>query len=83
MAPKVNKEKGVAYSRHGTKRARRTSEEEHEDVRMTPQLWRQYGIHWVTEQEEDEMARVDSDIESIDDNKEDSEMEEAALFPHR
>ncbi|MCD7458164.1 hypothetical protein HAX54_037429, partial [Datura stramonium] len=30
---------------------------------------------------EDEMARVDSDIESSDDDEEDSEMEEAALAP--
>ncbi|MCD7465602.1 hypothetical protein HAX54_001610 [Datura stramonium] len=52
MAPKVNKGKGVASSSHGSKKARRTSEEEHEDVRMAPQPLRRYGLYWVTEQED-------------------------------
>ncbi|MCE3050335.1 hypothetical protein HAX54_046925, partial [Datura stramonium] len=51
MAPKVNKGKGVASSSHGSKRVRRTSEEELEDVRMAPQPLRRYGLRWVTEQE--------------------------------
>ncbi|MCE0480865.1 hypothetical protein HAX54_038056 [Datura stramonium] len=51
MAPKENKEKCVASSRNGSKRARRVSEEEHEDVRMGPQQLRRYGLHLVTEQE--------------------------------
>ncbi|MCD9641115.1 hypothetical protein HAX54_027032 [Datura stramonium] len=136
MAPNVSKGKGVASSSHGSKRARRTSEEDHKDVRMAPRLLRHYGLHWIMKQEadyrpaydpkgidvtktkepegindpvlfvnkrnaqsdniiglgfeepldddvatEDEMARVDSDIESSDDNEEDSEMREATLAP--
>ncbi|MCD7467527.1 hypothetical protein HAX54_005022, partial [Datura stramonium] len=46
MASKVNKGKGVASSSHGSKRARRPSEEEHEDVRMARPPLRQYGLHW-------------------------------------
>ncbi|MCD9643798.1 hypothetical protein HAX54_031497 [Datura stramonium] len=52
MAPKVNKGKGLASSSHGSKRARTTSEEEHEDVSMVPQPLRQYGLCWVTEKED-------------------------------
>ncbi|MCD7446325.1 hypothetical protein HAX54_002188 [Datura stramonium] len=51
-APNVNKGKGVASSSHGAKRARRPSEEEHEDVRMAPPPKRQYGLRWFTEQED-------------------------------
>ncbi|MCD9646597.1 hypothetical protein HAX54_036578 [Datura stramonium] len=43
--------KGVASSSHGSKRARRPSEEEHEDVRMAPPTLRRYGLRWVTEKE--------------------------------
>ncbi|MCE3051126.1 hypothetical protein HAX54_048950 [Datura stramonium] len=96
MEPKVNKGKGVASSSHGSKRARILSEDEHEDVNMAPVQLRRYGLHWVIEKEvgpgyeepldddvstEDEMTRVDSDIESSDDDEEDSEMGEAALAP--
>ncbi|MCD9645714.1 hypothetical protein HAX54_034851 [Datura stramonium] len=51
MAPKVNKGKNVASSSDGSKRARRTSEEEHEDVRMEPQQLMRYGLRSVTKQE--------------------------------
>ncbi|MCD9646557.1 hypothetical protein HAX54_036477 [Datura stramonium] len=51
MAPKVNKEKGVDSSSHGSKRARRPSEEEHQDVRMAPPPLRRYGLRWVTKKE--------------------------------
>ncbi|MCD9642812.1 hypothetical protein HAX54_029831 [Datura stramonium] len=116
MAPKVNKGKGVASSSHGSKRARRPSEGEHEDVRMAPPpLRRHLRINGVNEEQlqqlnmdyplsehlralcrvgpgyeepldydvamEDEMARVDSYIESSDDNEEDFEMGEASLAP--
>ncbi|MCD7463677.1 hypothetical protein HAX54_051121 [Datura stramonium] len=46
MVPKLSKGKGVASSIHGSKRERRTSEEEHEDVRIAPQLLRRYGFRW-------------------------------------
>ncbi|MCD9639771.1 hypothetical protein HAX54_024492 [Datura stramonium] len=49
MAPKSRKGKGVASSSQGSKRAKRTSEEEHEDVSMAPQPLRHYGLRWVTE----------------------------------
>ncbi|MCD7468997.1 hypothetical protein HAX54_007571 [Datura stramonium] len=52
MAQKVNKGKGVASSSHGSKRARITSEEEHEDLRMAPPPLRRYGLYWVMEQED-------------------------------
>ncbi|MCE0481322.1 hypothetical protein HAX54_039001 [Datura stramonium] len=52
MAPKVNKWKGMASSSHRSKRVRRPSEEEHEDVRMTPPPLRRYRLHWVTKQED-------------------------------
>ncbi|MCD9638283.1 hypothetical protein HAX54_022155 [Datura stramonium] len=42
MAPKVNKGKGVASSIHGSKRARRPSEEEHEVVSMAPPPFRNF-----------------------------------------
>ncbi|MCD7471462.1 hypothetical protein HAX54_011915 [Datura stramonium] len=51
MSPKVNKGKGVASTSHVSKRARRTGEEKHKDVRMTPQPLRQYRLYWVMEQE--------------------------------
>ncbi|MCD7459702.1 hypothetical protein HAX54_041680 [Datura stramonium] len=93
MAPKVNKEKGVASSSHGSKRARRTSDVEYEYMRMTPQPLRRYGLRWVTKRVgpryeepldddvaiEDKIVRVNSDIKSSDDNDEDSEMGEATL----
>ncbi|MCE3216542.1 hypothetical protein HAX54_006842 [Datura stramonium] len=41
----------MTSSNHGTKRARRISEEEHEDVRMAPQPLRRYWLRWATEQE--------------------------------
>ncbi|MCD9639613.1 hypothetical protein HAX54_024248 [Datura stramonium] len=120
MTPKVNKGKGVASSSHGSKRARRPNEEEHEDMSMAPQPLRRYGLRWqrmngVIEEKlqqlnidyplsehsralcrvgpgyeepldvdvatEDEMARVDSDIESSDDDEKDFEMGESALAP--
>ncbi|MCE3214879.1 hypothetical protein HAX54_000198 [Datura stramonium] len=44
MAPKPSKEKGLASSSHGSKRARRTSEEEHEDGTTTIEaLWAPLG----------------------------------------
>ncbi|MCD7450681.1 hypothetical protein HAX54_007967 [Datura stramonium] len=46
MAPKVNKGKGVASSSHGSKRARRPSEDEHENVNMAPPPLRRYGLRW-------------------------------------
>ncbi|MCE3049472.1 hypothetical protein HAX54_044935 [Datura stramonium] len=52
MTPKQSKGKGLASSSHGSKRARRTSEEEHEDVRIAPQPLRRYGLYWVMEQED-------------------------------
>ncbi|MCD9642064.1 hypothetical protein HAX54_028662 [Datura stramonium] len=51
MAQKINKGKGLASSSQGSKRARTTSEEEHEDVNMAPQPLRRYGLRWVTEKE--------------------------------
>ncbi|MCE3051872.1 hypothetical protein HAX54_051090, partial [Datura stramonium] len=51
MAPKVSKGKGMASSSHGSKRERRPSEEEHEDVNIEPPPLRQYGLRWVTEKE--------------------------------
>ncbi|MCE2055024.1 hypothetical protein HAX54_041804 [Datura stramonium] len=51
MAPKVSKGKRVASSRHGSKRERIPSEEEHEDVSMEPPPLRLYGLRWVTEKE--------------------------------
>ncbi|MCD9559646.1 hypothetical protein HAX54_017781 [Datura stramonium] len=158
MASKVIKGKGVASPSHESKIARRTSKEEHQDVRKAPPQLKRYGLHSVTEQEdriftlglgfvfdapgeynlnmvkeflvnwmpkermngvteeqlqqlnmdyplsehsralcrvwavyekplyddmstEDEMARVDQNIESSEDNEEDSEMEEASLSP--
>ncbi|MCE3052353.1 hypothetical protein HAX54_052384 [Datura stramonium] len=81
MAQKVNKGKGLSSSSHGSKRARRTSEEENEDVRMAPQYLRRYGLRWVIEQEENEITRVDLEIEYSDDNEEDSEFGEVALSP--
>ncbi|MCD7458034.1 hypothetical protein HAX54_036967 [Datura stramonium] len=61
MAPKVRKGKGVAFSSHGSKRARRPSEEEHEDVSMTPPPLRRYGLHWVTKKE-DRILTLDLDF---------------------
>ncbi|MCD7449189.1 hypothetical protein HAX54_050073 [Datura stramonium] len=52
MEPKLNKGKGVASSSHGSKRARRPSKEEHEDMRMATPPLRQYGLRWVTEKED-------------------------------
>ncbi|MCD7450373.1 hypothetical protein HAX54_005716, partial [Datura stramonium] len=51
MAQKVNKGKGIASSSHGSKRARRPSEEEHEDVSMAPPPLRRYDLRWVMEKE--------------------------------
>ncbi|MCE5166426.1 hypothetical protein HAX54_019248, partial [Datura stramonium] len=51
MAPEVRKEKGVASSSHGSKRAMRPSEDEHKDVNMAPPPLRRYGLRWVTEKE--------------------------------
>ncbi|MCE3050451.1 hypothetical protein HAX54_047226 [Datura stramonium] len=51
MEPKVNKGKGVGSYSHGSKRSRRTSEDEHEDVRMAPPPLRLYGLRSVTEKE--------------------------------
>ncbi|MCD9644108.1 hypothetical protein HAX54_032086, partial [Datura stramonium] len=51
MAPKVSKGKGVASSIHESKRARRPSEEEHEDVSMAPPPLKRYGLRWVMEKE--------------------------------
>ncbi|MCD7473024.1 hypothetical protein HAX54_014567 [Datura stramonium] len=79
MVQKPSKGKGVASSNHGLKRPKRTSEEEQDDMTSPEQPLRRYGIHWITEQEEDEMARVDSDIEYSDAEEEDYEMGEAAL----
>ncbi|MCD9559115.1 hypothetical protein HAX54_016848 [Datura stramonium] len=90
MAPKVNKGKGVASSNHGSKRERTTSEEEHGDVNMAPLPLRRYMVPSGSLRRkpldddvatEDEMARIDSDIESSDDDEEDSKMGEAALAP--
>ncbi|MCD7448530.1 hypothetical protein HAX54_043460 [Datura stramonium] len=64
MAPKVNKGKGVASSIHGSKRARRPNEEEHEDVSMAPPPLRRYGLCWITEKEaltvNERNARIDN-----------------------
>ncbi|MCD7450605.1 hypothetical protein HAX54_007401, partial [Datura stramonium] len=96
MEPKVNKGKELLLQSMGLKRARRPSEEEHEDVSMEPLPLRRYGLRCVKEKQdvsrcehevfphteplnddvamEHEMSRVDSDIESSDDDDEDSEM---------
>ncbi|MCE3216319.1 hypothetical protein HAX54_006108 [Datura stramonium] len=85
MAPKVNKGKGVASSSHGSKREKRPSEEEHKDVSMAPPPLR-VGTEYEEPLDddvatEDEMVRVDSDIESSDEEEENSEMGEPALSP--
>ncbi|MCD7458389.1 hypothetical protein HAX54_038077 [Datura stramonium] len=52
MTPKSSKGKGVASSSHGSKRSKRASEEEHDDVSIPQQPLRRYGLHWVTEKKE-------------------------------
>ncbi|MCD7472357.1 hypothetical protein HAX54_013515 [Datura stramonium] len=47
MAPKLSKGKGVASSIHGSKRARRPSKEEHEDMSMAPPPLRRYDLHRI------------------------------------
>ncbi|MCE3217078.1 hypothetical protein HAX54_010271, partial [Datura stramonium] len=44
MAPKPSKGKGVASSSHGSKRSKRASEEDHEDVSHPSQPLRCYGL---------------------------------------
>ncbi|MCD7469014.1 hypothetical protein HAX54_007629, partial [Datura stramonium] len=51
MVPKVNKGKGLASSSHGSKRERRPSEEEHENVSMAPPPLRRYDCCWDTKKE--------------------------------
>ncbi|MCD9639618.1 hypothetical protein HAX54_024254 [Datura stramonium] len=85
MAPKVNKGKGFASSSQGSKRARKPSEEDHENVNMAPPPLR-VGPGYKEPLDDDiamenEMTRVNSDIESSDDDEEDSEMGQAALVP--
>ncbi|MCD7464337.1 hypothetical protein HAX54_052531 [Datura stramonium] len=48
MEPKPSKRKGVAPSIHGSKRARRTSEEEHYDMSMGKGLSYQCFDNWDT-----------------------------------
>ncbi|MCD7447058.1 hypothetical protein HAX54_022408 [Datura stramonium] len=57
MAPKVNKEKGVASSSHGTKRSRETREAPIEDAIIPQQPPWSYGLHRVMEQEDHGMTQ--------------------------
>ncbi|MCD9558368.1 hypothetical protein HAX54_015718 [Datura stramonium] len=61
MTPKVNKGKGVASSSHGSKRARRPSEEEHQDLRMnrvTEQQLQQLNIDYPLSEHLRALCRV-------------------------
>ncbi|MCE0482236.1 hypothetical protein HAX54_040804 [Datura stramonium] len=101
MAPKPRKEKRVASSSHGSKRSKRASKEEHDDIEKEEVDYRPVydperidvtktkepegsypGFEELLDDEvatTDEMARVDSDIESSDAEEEDSEKGEAAF----
>ncbi|MCD7463617.1 hypothetical protein HAX54_050944 [Datura stramonium] len=46
MTTKLNNGKGVPSSSHGSKRAKRYNEEEHNDVSLPQQPMRRYGLHW-------------------------------------
>ncbi|MCE2054921.1 hypothetical protein HAX54_041640 [Datura stramonium] len=52
MVPKPSKGKGVSSLSHGSKRPKRTSEEEQNDMSSLQQPLRRYGLCWVTEKED-------------------------------
>ncbi|MCD7468478.1 hypothetical protein HAX54_006725 [Datura stramonium] len=43
---------GVASPSHDSKRSRRDNEEQNEDVSLPQQSLRQFGLHWITKQED-------------------------------
>ncbi|MCD7457016.1 hypothetical protein HAX54_033876 [Datura stramonium] len=68
MAAKPSKGKEEAFSIHGSKRSRRSSEEQNKNVSLPQQPLKHFGLCWVTEKEvsmANPMVKIDLPLEEI------------------